>query len=497
MTSSQSSVRKLFSQSSHYLIGTALVTLSHLITFPIFTRIFSVADYGLLSLISITISVAFVISKFGITSSSVRFYEECRMKKANFTLDNYYSTFFITAVVTGFLTMLACFLIGYILLAASFDSTFSKLLFLAAVIVFLRTVVIALMSFIRAEQRTILFNLIDIANNYGGAACSILLSLFIIKGLYGFYTGQIIIFLCTFFLLFWRFSTVHRVDLKNFSWELFEESYKFGLPLIGLEFLNHILTFGDRFFIKIFCDADALGIYSVGYNLSTYISNIILIPLSMTIIPLLMKVWTNDGIEATKLFLSRSVRYVALAFCPIIAGFIAVNKELITLLASDKFSSASDVIPFVILGIGFLSLSQIFNAGIIIYKRTDKIIMYSFIAAIINTLLNITLIPRFNIMGAAYATLISYAFYFFVITTSAFSFLSFPIPYKKIFSYLAMSFLMYLATSMISMGHLLTTLLFKVAFGIFFYGLLVFSFDREIRFKCMEVIHSRNLKRFF
>lgn len=497
MTSSQSNVKKLFSQSSHYLIGTGLVTLSHLFTFPILTRIFSVADYGLLSLISITISIAFVISKFGLTSSSVRFYEECRLNKTQFTLDNYYSTFFITAFVAGFLTMLVCFSIGYILLNTSFDDTFSWLLFFAAVIVFLRTIVVIFMSFIRAKQKTITFNLIDIANNYGGAACSILLSLFVIKGLYGFYSGQIIIFLCASLLLFWRFSKNHRVSLHNFSGELFKESYRFGLPLVGLELMNHILGFGDRFFIKIFCDADALGIYSVGYNLSTYISNIILVPLSMTIIPLLMKVWANDGIEATKLFLSNSVRYIALAFCPIIAGFMAVNKELIKLLASEKFSSASEIIPFVLVGIGFLSISQIFNAGIIIYKRTDKIISYSFIAAIINTLLNITLIPRFNIMGAAYATLISYAFYFLIITISAFSFLSFPIPYRKIFLYLAISSLMYIAADMISMQYLLSTLIVKVAFGIFFYIFLVLAFDKEIRLKCKEVIRSGSIRRFY
>lgn len=491
MVSSSSSVKVLFSQSSHYLMGMALVTFMHLFTFPIFTRIFTVSDYGLLSLVSVTISVIFVISKFGFTSSSVRFFEDCRTHNGIFTLNNYYSTYFFAAIGTGFIAMMLVSLIAYIIQYTNFDSTFTNLLFFVSIIVFLRTIVVILMSFLRAEQKTRAYNLIDIITTYAGCACSILLSLFLIKGLYGFYSGQIIIFLSAGILLFRWFSRSHHFHIKYFSGILFKESILFGLPMVGLELLNHILAFGDRLFIKLFCDSYALGIYSVGYNLSSYISDIMLVPLSFVITPLIMKSWINDGSDATKYFLSRSVRYIMLAFCPIIAGFNAVDKELITLAASAKYVSAENIIPYASIGIGFLSISQIFNAGLIIYKRTDKILIYCFIATIINTLLNIVLIPKFNIVGAAVATLISYALYFVFITISSFSFLSFEIPFRKIILYFTMSLLMFFLTNQIYLHNVIITLVAKIIFGASIYSLLVLLFDKELQKQCRKIIKSR------
>ena len=54
------------------------MTLLGFISFPVFTRILPVAEYGVLNLVTRTLLMVVVITKLGIQHSVVRFYEECR-----------------------------------------------------------------------------------------------------------------------------------------------------------------------------------------------------------------------------------------------------------------------------------------------------------------------------------------------------------------------------------------------------------------------------------
>jgi len=392
MSAKRSNVRKLFAQSSHYAIGTALSLFVHLFTFPVFTRIFSVADYGMLSLITVTISTVLSLSKLGMTTSAVRMYEESHNEDGEFTAGNYYSTFFLTATSTGALISLGYAAFVFFFYDKLFHSPWAGLFLFTSLIICCRTVNAILSSFLRAGQQTKLLNTFNVICAYAGSGLSILLAIFFIKGLWGFYVAQLIVECAALFFLFRYLARRHTLTrFQDFSLPLLKTSLKFGLPLVGLEFLNHILTFGDRFLIQLFCEPDALGIYSVGYNLASYVSNILLVPLSFAVTPVLMETWTREGEEATRLFLGNSTRYVALVFFPVLAGFIAVRGELLLLLASSKYSEAGTIIPFAVVGVGFFALTNVFNAGLIIHKKTGKILLHSFIAAVLNIGLNLIL----------------------------------------------------------------------------------------------------------
>ncbi len=486
--SSSSPVKRFFSQSSHYLTGTTLITLSHLFTFPIFTRVFSVAEYGYLSLITVSISTVLAISKLGLSNSAVRFYEESHAPRGMYTQDQYYSTFFLAACVTGAVITLLSALAAQLLSGIAFESSLKSLFLFASSIIFLRTLTATLMSFMRGAQKTKTYNLIETVTSYVSSGLSILLTLFWIKGLFGFYAGQIIALILLVLLLAGNILKKHDIRPANFSPGLFRESIRFGLPFVGLEFLNHILTYGDRFFINLFCPPEALGIYSVGYNLSGYVSNMIMVPLSCAATPILIRTWTQEGPEATSRFLASSVRYLTLFFFPAIMGFIALDEELIKILASEKYAGAAAIVPYAVIGIGFFALSNITNAGLIIHKRSDRILLHSAVAAILNTVLNIILIPRFSILGAAIATLVAYAWFFISITRSSYSRLQFSVPVGKIVLYFSCAVGMYLTIIMITFQSLYLTIMSRIAIGAMLYSLLILFFDSDIRMRTKRIL---------
>ena len=69
-------MKKLIQHSSHYLAGLFGGLAIGFISFPIFTRIFSVADYGMIDFIQKILLVPTALSKAGMQNSVLRFYNE-------------------------------------------------------------------------------------------------------------------------------------------------------------------------------------------------------------------------------------------------------------------------------------------------------------------------------------------------------------------------------------------------------------------------------------
>lgn len=66
-------LRKLLRHSSHYLTGIVISLALGFISFPIFTRVFSVSDYGTIDLVAKVLPLLTALSKMGLQQSALRF----------------------------------------------------------------------------------------------------------------------------------------------------------------------------------------------------------------------------------------------------------------------------------------------------------------------------------------------------------------------------------------------------------------------------------------
>ena len=71
-------LKRLLAHTSYYTIGSFLAALASIVSFPILARIFTVEDYGVLNLISTTLTVAVGVTKLGLQHSIVRFFGEIK-----------------------------------------------------------------------------------------------------------------------------------------------------------------------------------------------------------------------------------------------------------------------------------------------------------------------------------------------------------------------------------------------------------------------------------
>jgi O-antigen/teichoic acid export membrane protein len=473
-----SDIKTLVKQSSHYFVGQAAILAAGFLSFPILTRIFSVSDYGLMSLVTTTLFIAVAVVKFGIPNSIVRFYAEY---KAADKLSTFFATLFLGISGFAIFAGLSFVLVIQVFKGLFRDGNLAALLSIAALLIVTGCMSDVLMSFLRAEQKTKQYNAFAIFRRYVTLAFGIIFALYLVKGVKGYFLGQLLAGTAILMVLLFVFRNRLELRRKNVSKEIFTTSLRFGFPLVWAEFGHLLLNYMNRYLIQFYLGAAALGLYTAGYNLATHITEAIIYPINYAMTPVYMSILVKKGEAETKVFFTKMFRYFLLVLLPVVFGSIAVGKDLISILASKKYLESYTVLSYVLIGQAVYACTIILNSGLFINKKTHVLNNIMITTCGINILLNIALIPRFGIVGAAQATLLSYVLYAIVVVFYSFREFSFRIDYRRILLYTASSLLMFLAVKAIDAGNSVLNVVSQIAAGAAVYTTAVVLFDKDIR----------------
>jgi O-antigen/teichoic acid export membrane protein len=491
-------MRKLFLQTSHYSIGSFLTTLLSLVSFPFFTRIFTVAEYGIITLLGTTLTILVAMAKVGLQHSVVRYYSETVSGKRPFGIDVLYSTALVGMAGTGFLVAAGWAGVVQVLPASWLgDAGVRGLFMLLGVIVLSQTVASAMVNFLRAELRSARLVTYQVATKYVGLAVVIGALLFFSRDLWTYYTATAITDVAgtvlLWYLVFGRGSERPRPSRDAFSWPLFRELLHFGLPMmLGHELSNLILSMGDRYVIQALLGAAPLGIYAASYTLCQYVHAVLVSSMGQSIMPIYLRLWEEKGEAATVAFIERSLGYYVIIGTAVVAGLTAVGPPLLSLLASEKYASGAVIIPWVCSGIILQGAAQSLAAGLYIHRRTQVIMRVLIACAALNLVLNYLLIPHLGIVGSAVATLLGGAILSGALAFAARPLLRVRFPWGTLARAGASSLVMYHLVTRLDAGSPLATLFVRMAAGAACYGLLVLAIDRPTRDAALLV--ARRLK---
>ena len=94
--------------------------------------------------------------------------------------------------------------------------------------------------------------------------------------------------------------------------------------MIGYEMSGVILSMGDRYVIKAMIGDAQLGLYSAAVNMSQYIGSAIIYSFSSAMMPVYMRMASQEGREKASEFTSQSLGHYLLLVTPVIAGVTSV-----------------------------------------------------------------------------------------------------------------------------------------------------------------------------
>jgi O-antigen/teichoic acid export membrane protein len=476
-----SNVGIFFKRFAHFFSGGALGRLLGFVTLPILTRILSVEQYGVLSLVTTTTMISVTFAKFGLTDGVIRFYGE--FSKTPEKREIFSSTIMIRGALLSLATALLYVPVYFIVLRhyLRISGEYSLCFFVIIFFLLVRPINNLISNLLLVTGKTIFMNLLGLFSRASGFLLSVVFLIVVIKELYGFFIGGLVSDVIVLFILLYWFLSNYKVELKKVSKDLTLKLIRFGAPLVLTEFSYLLLQYIDRFFIVSYLGSAALGIYSVGYNIAMYVSETFVFSISYAITPIYVALYEKEGKEETEAFINKSLHYLLMILIPMVFGYLAVGGEIIRGLASAKYAEASVFSPVVLVGTLLIGLNtNILCAGLYLKKRTNTILLIMMFGVVVNILLNLLLIPRFGLSGAASATLI--AGIAVVVTTILFSskFIKLRVDLISGLYYLLVSIVMYAILSKIRVGTLWIDLAVKILIGIVLIGIGVVIKEKGI-----------------
>ncbi len=184
----------------------------------------------------------------------------------------------------------------------------------------------------------------------------------------------------------------------------------YGAPVAVSLIFEHLLSVGDRFLIAAFLGEASTGAYAAGYGVADRSISIIFLWLGATTGPLLISALEHRGREAAQEVARRTAGLMALIGFPAAAGLALVAEPAARLLIGPEIAmAAATVIPLIALS-GLMNgiMTHYFHEAFVLGRKPRVMAGVMLVAAGVNLALNLYLIPRFGILGAAASTVLAY-----------------------------------------------------------------------------------------
>jgi O-antigen/teichoic acid export membrane protein len=456
------------------------VQLFSFITFPIFTRVLTKEQYGILGLITTTMLFGVALAKAGLSDGIIRFYHE--YSKVPEKRDTFSSTVMARGFLLSVLTTLAYILIfplfpKYLKISGSYTPCFM----IMAVSLFISPLNVIVMRLLRVNDKTVFINVMNIVERSISVGLSLTLFLYVFRAFYGYFIGVVLAELIMSGVLFTWFFRHYRITPSLISQELSLKLIKFGAPLLLSELSFLLMSYADRYLIAAILGEQALGLYAVGYNIAMYIGNSIMFSLSYSMVPIYVEIYGEEGREKTEVFLRKCLRYLLIAIIPMWFGYMAISKELFITLASEKYAAAAKFSPLILLAYFFMAMVAVFNAGFYLKKKTMLTFLIVFSVIILNIGLNLILLKRLELLGASISILVSCIVMAIVTLIVSSRYIRVRVEMGTILFYLGVSCIMFLVVSQIDTGVHWMNLILKIITGVVLVGLGILFRENEIR----------------
>ena len=383
-----------------YSLGNLSSKLIGFVLLPLYTTHLSTTEYGMWGTLEAVMLFVATVFGFRLSTAMMRWYST---EKNDYKKKSIIYTAFISTVFVAIFINIALFPFRNQLSLLFFKNyefaNYFPLLFLSASFEILNHIAFDL---IRIKEKSIFFVVITTLKLFTILILNIYFIVYLNMGIKAIIISQMIgSGLLT--LLSLPFILKH-VNWK-FDFQLLNEMFKYGFPLIFTSISAMILNLSDRFIIPIFHDYSDNGIYTVGYKIASVVNVVILQSFQLGFLPIAFNMFDKPN---AKRYFSKVLTYFSFILIIAVLALSLFSKEIIETFAKNQdYWLAYSIIPIICLTFVFKGIQYVFSLGLHYTKKTKYNAYIVLTAAIFHIGLNIILIPIFNIYGAAITTVCS------------------------------------------------------------------------------------------
>lgn len=389
--------RELIKNTSIIMIGKVCTQMVTFLLLPLYTSFLNTAEYGIVDLLTTLVSLALPVITLQMEQALFRKLIDCRNEKNDEDKVRYISTAFFSVIIQVIVFMILFFVISPLIknefkyyLAFNIGAYVFSAVFQQIARGLGDNKEYSIGSFLSALF-TIILNVIFLVVFKLGAYGMI----------YGTIIGQLI---CSLYLFF-RLRIFKYLKVKEYDIKILKIMLMYSLPLIPNTLSWWIFNASDRIIVSYILGVDQNGILAVAHKFSTIIVFLLNI-YSMS--------WTesiashvNDGDFED--FLNKMLNKSLRIFSALSLGIMICMPIAFPLLINRNFSDGYFQIPILLIATVFMVFISLVGAVYLAKNNTIAVAMTSFVSALINLTLNISMIHHIGLYAATLSTFLAYA----------------------------------------------------------------------------------------
>jgi len=401
-------IRDLSKNMAIYGLGDVAISIVNFFLLGLYVKYLSADDYGVLGLLGSVEVIAKVVFRFGLDGSFMRFFYDCETDADRQRLA---STIFFFLLALNGVVVLVLLAFAPALAGALFGGREQAL---ALRLVLLNTFLIGFTFFpfhvLRMERRSTTFSLLTLARS----VLTVVLRLVLVIGLHMRILGVVLADLAVTLVLMtvlvrWFAPLIRPV----FSRQVLRQVLLFGTPRVPHAAAQQVIAVADKPILTRFTSVQDIGVYSMAVSFGLT-QKLFLSAFESAWAPFYYA--TVREADATRVF--RVVTTYGVAVLALLTAGLSAIAQLAAkamthgyLLAPDdpRWRDVSVVITWTAIGVFLQGFYLLTSIGLNITKQTQFYPVATLTAAAVNIGLNFLLIPRYGIVGAAWANGAGYA----------------------------------------------------------------------------------------
>ena len=387
-------------QSAIYSVGNIAGKAVGVVLLPLYTSYISLADYGILAVIEVSLAISAEFLSFGQSTSVVILgnIQENREQRKRFLFT--VSTF-LAIILLAVGTFVQVFAVSITSLFAV--ESFVTYLRLACSVVLLRVINDLFLNKLRAEEQSKVYAVISLSKLTITLASTIFFVAFKGMGVQGILYAYCFGETAALSLMLPR-----MVRMMEFSFDrtILREALRFGAPLVIGSISGMLLNMSDRYLLGFLKGSESVALYDLGYRVAGFLNMLVILPFNLALPPIASKMYRQPG--DTRYF-GKIMTY--LTFILVWAGLALslFGRELITTFAlNPSYWPAANVIPLLVLSYTLAGMRYVAVLGLFLTKKTMYVASLVVGAAGLSIGTNLLLIPPMGYYGAAVSSVISF-----------------------------------------------------------------------------------------
>ena len=279
-----SSLKKIVSLGSFYSLGSISQGALFVLLFPIYTSFLSPQDFGIIGLMSITISLLTRFVSAPINSAFTRFYYAPEYKEKSGIL--LFNLFLWALLIITCCAVIFWRISEYLARIILQDRNLAHLLKIYALILFFQPISSLFLCLLRMLERAKYFVFTSISSLLLSAGLTLYLLIVLKKGVLSLIVGNLFGLIVTVIMVLPIFI---RRSTFRLSRSVIVPPLKYAYPLLLSEYSNLLIQSGDRYVLRIFGSVSMVGLYSFGYQIAGILQTALVTPLKQALQPVVLK----------------------------------------------------------------------------------------------------------------------------------------------------------------------------------------------------------------